>query len=109
MSHSRLVLPPSDIPPDEIKSERQKSRLKKRKGVSQALNDTRDELFSGEFESFVWITHITMATTQTFHRLIIASNYESFSIIEKLYPYLGGSASIVVQSPYGQVYRIVMW
>jgi tRNA (adenine58-N1)-methyltransferase non-catalytic subunit len=41
---------PTDVPSDEIKSERQKSRLRKRKLVSDALNRTREELFAGEFE-----------------------------------------------------------
>jgi tRNA (adenine58-N1)-methyltransferase non-catalytic subunit len=35
--------------------------------------------------------------------LIIASEYDPFSIVERLEPYLKGSASIVVQSPYPQV------
>jgi len=35
--------------------------------------------------------------------LIVASEYDPFSIVEKLYPYLAGSAPIVVQSPHGQV------
>lgn len=42
--------------------------------------------------------------------LIVASEYDPFSIVEKLSPYLAGSASIVVQSPHVQVgdYHIVM-
>jgi tRNA (adenine-N(1)-)-methyltransferase non-catalytic subunit len=44
---------PSDIPPEEIRSERQKARLKKRKNVSDTLLKTRDDLFSGEYEAFV--------------------------------------------------------
>jgi len=37
--------------------------------------------------------------------LIVASEYDPFSIVEKLYPYLAGSAPIVVHSPHGQVSR----
>ncbi|KAF8665349.1 hypothetical protein AX16_000368 [Volvariella volvacea WC 439] len=77
------ILPPSDLPNDQIRSERQKSRLLKRKAVTQNLFDTRDELFRGGFDS-----------------LIIATEYEPYSILERLVPYLAGSASIVVQSPY---------
>ena len=36
-------------------------------------------------------------------RLLIASEYEPFSIVEKLCKYLTGSASIVIQSPFIQV------
>ncbi len=35
--------------------------------------------------------------------LLISSEYEPYSIIERLDPYLAGSASIVVHSPYSQV------
>ncbi|KAJ7751187.1 Gcd10p family-domain-containing protein [Mycena maculata] len=83
--HTPLV-PPVDVPSDQIKSERQKSRLNKRKAATDLLNGTREDLFAGEFEA-----------------LIVASDYEPFSILERLVPYLAGSASIVVQSPYVQV------
>ncbi|KAK7063971.1 Adenine(58)-N(1)-methyltransferase non-catalytic subunit TRM6 [Favolaschia claudopus] len=84
-SHTPLV-PPVDVAPDQIKSERQKSRLNKRKAATDLLFSIRDELFAGEFDA-----------------LVMASEYEPFSIVEKLVPYLAGSASIVVQSPYGQI------
>ena len=45
-----LVLPPSDIPESQVKSERQRHRLSKRKAISDLLSDTREELFAGEFE-----------------------------------------------------------
>ncbi|KAF8204077.1 Gcd10p family-domain-containing protein [Pholiota molesta] len=54
------ILPPSDIPSEQ-------------KSYSDLLNNTREELFSGEFDG-----------------LIIASEYDPYSIIEKLSPYLGG-------------------
>ncbi|KAF9531922.1 Gcd10p family-domain-containing protein [Crepidotus variabilis] len=80
------VLPPSQLPDDELKSERQKSRLNKRKAISDILNDTREELFAGEFDS-----------------LIVCSEYDPYSIIDRLSPYLAGSASVVVHSPYSQI------
>lgn len=36
-------------------------------------------------------------------RLVVASEYDPFSIIERLVLYLGGSASLVVYSPHLQV------
>ncbi|KAF7347586.1 tRNA (Adenine(58)-N(1))-methyltransferase non-catalytic subunit TRM6 [Mycena venus] len=84
-SHTPVV-PPSDVPSDQIKSDRQKSRLNKRKAATDLLNSTREDLFAGEFDA-----------------LIVASEYEPFSILEKLVPYVAGSGSIVVQSPYGQI------
>lgn len=80
------VLPPSELPSDQIRSERQKSRLNKRKAALDFLNKTRDDLFAGGFDG-----------------LIVASEYEPHSIIEKMAPYLAGSASIVVHTPHVQV------
>jgi tRNA (adenine58-N1)-methyltransferase non-catalytic subunit len=54
-SDSWLVIPPSDIPADQIKSERHKSRMNKRKAVSDLLTNTRDELFAGEFDASVFL------------------------------------------------------
>jgi hypothetical protein len=34
--------------------------------------------------------------------LIVATQYDAFSIIERLFDYLAGSAQIVVHSPYPQ-------
>ena len=36
-------------------------------------------------------------------RLFVASTYDPLSILGKLFPYLGGSASVVVYSPHLQV------
>ncbi|KAF5312145.1 hypothetical protein D9619_002600 [Psilocybe cf. subviscida] len=80
------ILPPFDPVEGVVRSDRQKQRLNKRKAVSDLLNNTRDELFSGEFEG-----------------LLIASEYDPYSIIERLSPYLGGSASVVVHSPFSQI------
>ncbi|KIM88856.1 hypothetical protein PILCRDRAFT_813845 [Piloderma croceum F 1598] len=80
------VMAPTEPSDGQFHSDRQKSRLNKRKAVSESLTNTREELFAGEFDS-----------------LIVASEYDPFSIVEQLYPYLAGSAPIVVQSPHGQV------
>ncbi|KAI0720061.1 Gcd10p-domain-containing protein [Cerioporus squamosus] len=75
-----------DPPAGKFKSDGQRTRLNKRKVASDALMQTREELFAGEYDG-----------------LLIASQYDPFSIIDKLYPYLAGSASIVVHSPHVQV------
>ncbi|KAF9270671.1 Gcd10p-domain-containing protein [Marasmius fiardii PR-910] len=80
------IMAPSELSPEEIRSDRQKSRLKKRKLVSDALTRTREELFAGEFDG-----------------LIIASQYDPSSILDRLASYVAGSASIVVHSPHLQV------
>ena len=40
---------------------------------------------------------------QLYSRLFVASMYDPLSILGKLFPYLGGSASVVVYSPHLQV------
>ncbi|KAI0785350.1 Gcd10p-domain-containing protein [Irpex lacteus] len=80
------ILPSAEPPTGEFKSEGQRSRLNKRKAAIDTLYQNRDELFAGEFDG-----------------LLIASQYEPWSIIERLSPYLGGSASIVVHSPQVQI------
>ncbi|KAI0274789.1 Gcd10p-domain-containing protein [Gloeopeniophorella convolvens] len=67
-------------------SDKHKSRLTKRKTASDVLFGVREELFAGEFDG-----------------LFIASEYDPVSILEKLSPYLGGSASVVVHSAHLQV------
>ncbi|CCM04469.1 uncharacterized protein FIBRA_06649 [Fibroporia radiculosa] len=76
----------SEPPSGKIKSDAQRSRLNKRKLVSSSQTQTREELFNGEFDG-----------------LIIASEYDPSSILERLAPYLAGSASIVVHSLHVQV------
>ncbi|KIK70641.1 hypothetical protein GYMLUDRAFT_65858 [Collybiopsis luxurians FD-317 M1] len=77
---------PADVPADEIRSERQKTRLKKRQVAYDILENTREDLFSGGFDA-----------------LVVASQYELSGILDRLAPYLAGSASIVVHSPHAQV------
>ncbi|KAH9064089.1 Gcd10p-domain-containing protein [Lactarius vividus] len=67
-------------------SEKHKTRLSKRKTASDALFGLREELFSGEFDG-----------------LFLASAYDPLSILQKLFPYLGGSACVVVYNPHLQV------
>ncbi|KAI9057742.1 Gcd10p-domain-containing protein [Trametes sanguinea] len=80
------IIASTEPPAGKFKSDGQRARLNKRKVASDALMQTREDLFAGEFEG-----------------LIIATEYDPYSIIEKLYPYLAGSASIVVHSPQVQV------
>ncbi|PPR01928.1 hypothetical protein CVT24_001267 [Panaeolus cyanescens] len=80
------IMPPTEYPDDDAKSERHKHRLNKRKAISDLLSKTRDDLFSGEFDA-----------------LVIVSEHEPYSIIERLSPYLAGSSSVVVHSPYPQI------
>ncbi|RPD57093.1 Gcd10p-domain-containing protein [Lentinus tigrinus ALCF2SS1-6] len=80
------IMASTEPPSGKFKSDGQRNRLNKRKVASDALMQTREELFAGEFDG-----------------LLVASQYDPFSIIDKLYPYLGGSASIVVHSPHVQV------
>ncbi|KAH7930926.1 Gcd10p-domain-containing protein [Leucogyrophana mollusca] len=79
------IMAPSEPPNGQIRSERQRVRLDKRKVASDTLSSAREELFAGEFDG-----------------LIVASECDPFQVVEMLSPYLGGSASIVVQSPYVQ-------
>jgi hypothetical protein len=48
------------------------------------------------------VSECVYATNQDF-RLFVASTYDPLSVLGKLFPYLGGSASVVVYSPYLQV------
>lgn len=49
------------------------------------------------------LLHIIEPKPHKAFSLIVASQYDPFSILEELSPYLGGSASIVVHSPQVQV------
>jgi len=75
-----------DSNPPQRKLDRESQRVSRRQQMFLTLQAAREELFSGEWDA-----------------LIVASQYEPFSVVEKLVPYLGGSAHIVVQSPYLQV------
>jgi len=84
---------PSTSNPAPVKSgkkfklqERERLRLEKRRELYNETQDTREELFKGEFDG-----------------LIISSHYEPVSIIDRLLPYLSGSANVLVHGPYLQV------
>lgn len=97
-----IVVASSEPPAGKFKSDGQRTRLNKRKVASDALMQTREELFNGEFDGYVAQTSFLLRLL-TQYSLIVASEYDPYSIIEKLYPYLAGSASIVVHSPHVQV------
>ncbi|KAF7792269.1 hypothetical protein EIP86_003305 [Pleurotus ostreatoroseus] len=73
------IVASSEPPAGTYKSEGQRSRLYKRKLATDTLMQNREELFA------------------------VASQYDPFEILEKLSPYLAGSASIVVHSPHVQI------
>ncbi|KDN36521.1 hypothetical protein RSAG8_10768, partial [Rhizoctonia solani AG-8 WAC10335] len=70
---------------EEAQTNKEKSKQRKRKAAANVVSDLREELFSGEFDG-----------------LIVASQFEPFSLVEKLSPYVAGSGSIAVYSPYIQ-------
>ncbi|KAJ8702169.1 tRNA (adenine(58)-N(1))-methyltransferase non-catalytic subunit trm6 [Pleurotus ostreatus] len=75
-----------DVEEDQIRSDKQRIRVNKRRAASDFLQSTREDLFAGEFEA-----------------LIVASEYDPQSILKRLNKYLGGSCNIVIHSPYVQI------
>ncbi|CAE7132858.1 unnamed protein product [Rhizoctonia solani] len=75
----------AEEPVEPTQTNKEKSKQRKRKAMANVLSNLREELFSGEFDG-----------------LVVASQFEPFSLIEKLCPYVAGSGSIVVYSPYIQ-------
>ncbi|KAK4051812.1 tRNA (adenine(58)-N(1))-methyltransferase non-catalytic subunit trm6 [Microbotryomycetes sp. JL201] len=65
------------------KVSKEAQRLRKRRAQFQKVMDQRDDFFAGEFDG-----------------VIIASEYEPWSVLERLLPRIAGSAPIVVFSPY---------
>lgn len=100
-------MPSSEPPTGKFKSDGQKSRLHKRKVANDTLMQNREELFAGEFDGYCWIFLFYSSWCLRVFRLIIASQYDPWSILERLSPYLAGSASIVVHSPQVQVRRVL--
>ncbi|QRV94729.1 tRNA (adenine(58)-N(1))-methyltransferase non-catalytic subunit TRM6 [Ceratobasidium sp. AG-Ba] len=74
---------PTEPASGEFQSDKERSKLRKRKATANVLSNLREELFSGEFDG-----------------LIVASQFEPFSIVEKLSPYVAGSGMIAVYSPF---------
>ena len=52
-----LVLPPVESESGNVRSERQRSRLDKRKRAKGGLMSTREELFAGEFDGYDYPKH----------------------------------------------------
>jgi tRNA (adenine58-N1)-methyltransferase non-catalytic subunit len=52
LQSSCAVMAPTEPPDGQFHSERQKSRLNKRKAVTDSLTNTREELFAGEFDRY---------------------------------------------------------
>ncbi|GAA6051958.1 hypothetical protein JCM3770_002984 [Rhodotorula araucariae] len=65
------------------RNSRDLQKLRKRKAAFDKAKEVRDDYFAGGFDG-----------------VIIACEYEPYSIIERLLPRIGGSASIVVYSPH---------
>ncbi|OJA19138.1 hypothetical protein AZE42_02144 [Rhizopogon vesiculosus] len=76
---------PQELSSEAGKSDRHRIRLDKRKIAADTLTNAREELFAGEYDA-----------------LVIASDYDLLDILENLVPYVAGSGSVVVQSPFSQ-------
>lgn len=96
---------------NKFRMEREQERLRKRRATYDALAQARKMYFEGEFETCVRPfspLSFLLKTDKTWildRRLLIACPYEPWSIVEKVLPYLAGSAQIVIYSPYLQVRR----
>ncbi|KAG8778613.1 tRNA (adenine(58)-N(1))-methyltransferase non-catalytic subunit trm6 [Serendipita sp. 397] len=77
---------PIEPPTGEYKSEGQRERYEKRRQALEAQAQLREDLFAGEWDG-----------------LLIAAQYEPFSIVQRLTPYLAGSATVTIYSQYLQV------
>ncbi|KAB5591871.1 TRNA (adenine(58)-N(1))-methyltransferase non-catalytic subunit TRM6 [Ceratobasidium theobromae] len=75
----------AEEPPEEPQTNKEKAKQRKRRATANFLSNLREELFTGEFDS-----------------LIVASQFEPFSVVEKLSQYIAGSGQIAVYSPYIQ-------
>lgn len=69
----------------ENRSTKDKSRDRKRQANFREVDRVRSEYFAGDFDA-----------------VLIACHYDPMSILRRLKPHLGGSASVVVHSPYLQ-------
>ncbi|BGP38423.1 tRNA (adenine(58)-N(1))-methyltransferase non-catalytic subunit trm6 [Rhodotorula kratochvilovae] len=70
-------------PKEQKRNSRDLQKLRKRKATFDKAKEVRDDYFAGGFDG-----------------VIIACEYEPYSIIERLLPRIAGSASIVVYSPH---------
>ncbi|GAA6028044.1 hypothetical protein JCM8097_001845 [Rhodosporidiobolus ruineniae] len=68
------------------RNSREAGKLKKRKAAFDKAKEAREDFFKGDFDG-----------------VILATEYEPYSIIERLLPRIAGSAPIVVYSPHIQI------
>ena len=88
------------------KSIREQSKIRKRKATFDKMQQTRDEFFKGGFDGFVPIfCRLLVATRSSVPpcSVILASEYEPSSILDRILPKIAGSAPVVIYSPYLQV------
>lgn len=71
--------------PTEARSAKDKSRDRKRQANFREVDRVRSDFFAGDFDA-----------------VLVACHYDPMSILRRLKPHLGGSASVVVHSPYLQ-------
>ena len=96
-----LAPPPLDDENGEISAQKIQSKLRRYNGQVKELNGIRDELHRGNWDGSVG--SLLILTSWLTCRLIIASELSPISIVSRLLPYLAGSATITVYSPYLQV------
>ena len=79
---------PLEIAENTAKSKnlREQAKLKRRKELFEKSSQAREDYLNGGFDA-----------------VVVACQYDPFSILEKVLPSLAGSAAIVVHSPYLQV------
>ncbi|KAM0754737.1 Gcd10p-domain-containing protein [Meredithblackwellia eburnea MCA 4105] len=79
---------PLELDPSTAKSKnsRELTKIRRRKATFDKAKEGRDDFLSGKFDG-----------------LIVACEYEPYSILERLLPRLAGSASVVVYSPHLQI------
>ena len=84
-------------------------KLKKRRAAFDKAREARDEFLAGGFDGCVpslpslslsLLVGDKLTRRATARRVIIAAEYEPYSVIERLLPRIGGSASVVVYSPH---------
>ncbi|ORY20867.1 Gcd10p family-domain-containing protein [Naematelia encephala] len=88
--YQRPPPPPEEILP-EIAVTKTQARIRKHNAQVKELNETRAELFTSQWDG-----------------LIVASELNPISILTRLVPYLSGSATITVYSPYHQTLAEVL-
>ncbi|KZT54804.1 Gcd10p-domain-containing protein [Calocera cornea HHB12733] len=80
------IFPPTELSGKKAKSDRERKRIEKRKEAVNLVLETRRELFEGDWDG-----------------MIVVSQYDPYSIVNRLGQYLGGSANCVLHSPYSSV------